>query len=190
MELPVLVLEPSTEKKKSKIKKTNNNKKNPPTSLLRSHVPNPKISNAVPTLIKKFIATFFTAGHAMSGADCYFNHWKLSVSLSLQKHEETSGYASKIDRHTDNYVIRRHPENRCWTGKTAKLDSGIPRTIVVRSAEISEQSSKEYNKNKWWQTRDCVCYLWERVFFAHAGSLPADTIAWHCAWCLCGRGGL
>lgn len=31
-------------------------------------------SIAVPTLIKKLIATFFTAGHAMSGADCYFNH--------------------------------------------------------------------------------------------------------------------
>lgn len=57
----------------------------------------------------------------------------------------------------------RHPENRCWAGKTAQWDSGFPRTIVVRRAEISRRSSKKNKKNKWWRTRDCVCYLWERV---------------------------
>lgn len=55
MTQPALVLEPSPSEKKT-------------PSLPCSHVPNPDVSIAVPTLIKKFTATFFTAGHATKEA--------------------------------------------------------------------------------------------------------------------------
>lgn len=58
--------------------------------------------------------------------------------------------------------MRRHPENRCCTGRTAQGDSRFPRTIFVPGAEINRRSTRTTAKTSG-ERRQPVCAVSGKV---------------------------